>query len=271
MMPNDALIGSLALVVLSMLGISMMWFEDGTARKASMFFAFPVVLVMAFYMLSIPSLSVGNPFTMNIVSNTIYQNTNSTPLAIYATTHSATLAGYLGNSTSLTKVISVGAYNMSAYMLVEPNEYYKFNYTNATFIGQYSPQSQSQSMFFPESGMSQYASGALALFAIGLFMYISLILYAFTNMLPKSKSAKINMLLIFSLALATVAVLVFSAFYQVQLSIPSYQIVSGNSITTINVQATLSTPLATSSFFGPIIMLLSITATLLGLVLPAYW
>ena len=219
----------------------------------------------------LPLASAASPFTMNIVSNTIYQNTNTTPLAIYATTHSATLAGYLGNSTSLTKVISVGAYNMSAYMLVEPNEYYKFNYTNATFIGQYLPQPQSQNTFFPESGLSQYASGALALFAIGFLMYISLILYAFTNMLPKSKSAKINMLLIFSLALATVAVLVFSAFYQVQLSIPPYQIASGNSITTINVQATLSTPLATSPLFGPIITLLSITATLLGLVLPAYY
>ena len=151
MIPNDALIGSLALIALSMLGISMMWFEDSTARKASMFFAFPVVLVMAFYMLSVPSLSVGSPFTMNVVSNTIYQNTNSTPLAIYATTHSAALNGYLGNSTSLTKVIelnggsititgvvySLAGYNMSAYMLVEPNEYYKFNYTNATFIGEY--------------------------------------------------------------------------------------------------------------------------------------
>ena len=137
MMPNDALIGSLALVALSMLGISMMWFEDSTARKASMFFAFPVILVMAFYMLSVPSLSVGSPFTMNVVSNTIYQNTNSTPLAIYATTHAATLTGYLGNSTNLMKVISLGAYNISAYMLVEPNEYYKFNYTNATFIGEY--------------------------------------------------------------------------------------------------------------------------------------
>ena len=151
MMPNDALIGSLALVALSMLGISMMWFEDGTARKASMFFAFPVVLVMAFYMLSVPSLSTGSPFTMNVVSNTIYQNTNSSPLAIYAIAHSATLKGYLGNSTSLMKVIelnggsititgvvySLAGYNMSAYMLVEPNEYYKFNYTNATFIGEY--------------------------------------------------------------------------------------------------------------------------------------
>ena len=221
----------------------------------------------------LPLAGAASPFTMNIASNTLYQNTNSTPLAIYAIAHSATLKGYLGNSTSLMEVISLGAYNMSTYMLVEPQEYYKFNFTNATFIGQYQPlpaQAQ-QSIFFPESGMSQYASGALALFAIGLLMYISLILYAFTNMLPKSKSAKINMLLIFSLALATVAVLVFSAFYQVQLSIPPYQIVSGNSITTINVQATLSTPLATSSFFGPIIMLLAITATLLGLVLPAYY
>ena len=151
MIPDDALIGSLALIALSMLGISMMWFEDSTARKASMFFAFPVVLVMAFYMLSVPSLSVGSPFTMNVVSNTIYQNTNSTPLAIYAITHSATLTGYLGNSTGLTKIIqlnggsvtinsivySLTGYNMSAYMLVEPNEYYKFNYTNATFIGEY--------------------------------------------------------------------------------------------------------------------------------------
>ena len=151
MMPNDALIGSLALVALSMLGISMMWFEDSTARKASMFFALPVVLVMAFYMLSIPSLSVWSPFTMNVVSNTLYQNTNSTPLAIYAIAQSTTLRGYLGNSTSLIKVIdlrggsititgvvySLAGYNMSAYMLVEPQEYYKFNYTNATFIGEY--------------------------------------------------------------------------------------------------------------------------------------
>ena len=128
MIPNDALIGCLALVALSTLGISMMWFEDGTARKASMFFAFPVVLVMAFYMLSVPSLSVGSPFIMNVASNTIYQNTNSTPLAIYAIAHSATLRGYLGNSTSLTKVIdlrggsititgvvySLTGYNMSA-------------------------------------------------------------------------------------------------------------------------------------------------------------
>lgn len=231
----------------------------------------------------LPLASAASPFTMNVVSNTLYQNTNSTPLAIYATTHSATLRGYLGNSTSLIKVIdlrggsititgvvySLAGYNMSAYMLVEPNEYYKFNYTNATFVGQYEP--QASSLFFPELGLSEYASGALILFTLGLLMYISLILYAFTNMLPKSKNPKINMLFIFSLALTTAAVLVFSAFYQVQLSIPQYHVTSGGSITTIGINTLTSTPLATSSFFGPIIMLLSITAILLGLVLPAYY
>jgi hypothetical protein len=141
MMANDALIGALGLVALSMAGISLVWFENGTARKASMFFAFPVILVMSYYMLSIPSLSVGSPFTMNVISNTIYQNTNSTPLSIYTITHSAKLTGYLGNSTSLNEIINLNGgsitINMSAYMLVEPNEYYKFNFTNATFIGEY--------------------------------------------------------------------------------------------------------------------------------------
>ena len=219
----------------------------------------------------LPLASAASPFTMNVVSNTLYQNTNSTPLAIYSVAHSATLNGYLGNSTSLTKVIelSLTGYNMSAYMLVEPNEYYKFNYTNATFVGQYAP--QAPSLFFPELGLSEYASGALILFSLGLLMYISLILYAFTNMLPKSKNPKINMLFIFSLALTTAAVLVFSAFYQVQLSILQYHVTSGGSITTIGINTLTSTPLATSSFFGPIIMLLSITAILLGLVLPAYY
>ena len=230
-----------------------------------------------------------SPFPLTFTTNTVYQNTNSTPLSIYSTTHSAPLSAYLGSSSSnmlevayedgggvtvSAIVYQLAGYNMSTTTLVQPNEYYKFNFTSATFIGQYEVQAAapaSQTILLPEQGQNEYARGALALFAIGMLMYIALILYAFTNMLPKSKDPKINMLFIFLMALATVAVLVFSAFYQVQLSIPSYQAVSGNSITTINVQSTLTTPLATSSLFGPIITLLSITATLLGLVLPAYY
>ena len=116
--------------------------------------------------------SAASPFTMNIVSNTLYQNTNSTPLAIYAIAQSSPLAGYLGNSTSLTKVISVGAYNMSAYMLVEPNEYYKFNYTNATFRGQYLSKSSSSLAIIPQEIVSVSSINLYALlpFAVGLIL-----------------------------------------------------------------------------------------------------
>ena len=123
---------------------------------------------------------------MNVVSNTLYQNTNSTPLAIYAIAHSATLKGYLGNSTSLMKVIdlrggsititgvvySLTGYNMSAYMLVQPNEYYKFNYTNATFIGQYSPKSSSSLAIIPQEVVSVSSINLYALlpFAVGLIL-----------------------------------------------------------------------------------------------------
>ena len=237
----------------------------------------------------LPLVNATAPFTMSLSSNTLYQNTNSSPLGIYVTTHSAPLMGYLGNTTSLIKVIdlrggsvtitgnvySLTGYNMSAYMLVEPDEYYKFNFTNATFVGQYNPpttQSKAaETILLPEYGQNEYAGGALILFAIGLLMYISMILYAFTNMLPKSKNPTINMLFLFSLGLTTVAVLIFSAFYQVQLSIPPYQIISGNSTATIQVHTIRSIPLAKSTLFGPIIMLLSITAALLSLVLPAYY
>ena len=130
--------------------------------------------------------SATSPFTMNIVSNTLYQNTNSTPLEIYAITHSATLTGYLGNSTSLTKVIdlrggsvtissvvySLTGYNMSAYMLIEPNEYYKFNFTNATFIGQYLPKSSSSLAIIPQEVVSVSSINLYALlpFAVGLIL-----------------------------------------------------------------------------------------------------
>ena len=141
MIVNSDLIASLALIALSMIGISLMWFDNPTARKASMFFAFPVILVMAFYILSVPATSVGTPTIMNITSNTIYQNTNSTPLSIYITTQSAPLSGYLSNNnTNLTEIINIystSGYNLSAYMQVAPNQYYKFNFTNATFIGEY--------------------------------------------------------------------------------------------------------------------------------------
>lgn len=95
-----------------------------------------------------------SPFPLTLTTNTIYQNTNSTPLSIYSITHSAPLSAYLGSSSSnmlevayedgggvtvSAVVYSLAGYNMSTYTLVQPNEYYKFNFTSATFIGQYKP------------------------------------------------------------------------------------------------------------------------------------
>lgn len=154
MIVDSQLIESLALVALTSLGISALWFraEDSVARKASMFFAMPALLVMAFYMLSAPGLSFGAPFTMNVISNTTYQNTNSSTLYIYSITHSAPLTAWLGATPSnMSEVIderggsvdvagvlySLAGYNMSAGLVVPPGEYYKFNYTDASFIGEY--------------------------------------------------------------------------------------------------------------------------------------
>ena len=129
--------------------------------------------------------SAASPFTMNIVSNTLYQNTNSTPLSIYSITHSAPLSAYIGSSPSNMLEVAyenggsvtvsaiiypLAGYNMSAYMLVEPNEYYKFNYTNATFIGQYNP---SLSLaIIPQEVVSVSSINIYALlpFAVGLIL-----------------------------------------------------------------------------------------------------
>lgn len=95
-----------------------------------------------------------SPFPLTLTTNTIYQNTNTTPLSIYSITHSAQLRAYLGSSSSNmlevahedggsvtvgTTVVPLAGYNMSAYTLVQPNEYYEFNFTSASFIGQYEP------------------------------------------------------------------------------------------------------------------------------------
>ena len=44
--------------------------------------------------------SATSPFSMSLTTNTLYQNTNTTPLSIYSMTHSAPLTGYLGTAPS---------------------------------------------------------------------------------------------------------------------------------------------------------------------------
>ncbi len=123
----------------------------------------------------------------------------------------------------------------------------------------------------PSEGLPQYAPGALALFAIGFVMFVCLILFAFTNILPQFESAKLNMLTIFVLGLLTAAVLIFSSFYQVQMTQNAYQITSANTVWAVQQTSITTTPLATNSFFGPIIYLLAIASIMLAFVLPGWF
>ena len=98
--------------------------------------------------------AAAGPFPITIATNTLYQNTNTSALQIYSVTHSAPLSGYLGTapanmmqvigetggSVTISSIVySIAGYNMSATMTVEPSEYYKFNFTDATFYGQWLP------------------------------------------------------------------------------------------------------------------------------------
>ena len=120
-------------------------------------------------------------------------------------------------------------------------------------------------------GMQQYAPAALALFAIGFLMFIILLLYVFTDMMPKTKNLKINALFIFIWSLLTVAILIFAAFYQAQITIPSHTITTSNSVETVQAIMMTSQPLATNILIGPLIYILSITSAMMSLLVPGYF
>jgi hypothetical protein len=110
---------------------------------------------LALLLAAVLAVGVGySQFPITIATNTLYRNTNTSALQIYSITHSASLSGYLGaapanmmqvigetgGSVTISSVVySIAGYNMSATMTVEPDEYYKFNFTDATFYGQWLP------------------------------------------------------------------------------------------------------------------------------------
>lgn len=131
--------------------------------------------------------ATSNPFVLNLTTNTVYQNTNaSADLNIYITTHSSSLKGYLGQIGNMQKIIdltggtititsvvyTLAGYNMTAYMLVEPNQYYKFNYTNATFLGEYLNTTSSTSTPSSSSLSLIYAITALGFVMLFVFGYL---------------------------------------------------------------------------------------------------
>ena len=188
-------------------------------------------------------LSATSPFTMNIVSNTLYQNTNSSPLAIYSIAHSAELQGWLGAAPSnMLKVAdqqggsvtisgtaySVAGYNMSDYMLVEPNEYYKFNYTTANFVGQWQ-QPQLQQINSVSNALQAYQS---YIFLIPALISITLFILAFLRFPQGSFQfiilmfvAALLMWIAYSLAILPMQPISRASYSQINITSPS-----GNSI-----------------------------------------
>ena len=226
-----------------------------------------IILIPMLLLLLVPSSLAASPFTMNIVSNTIYQNTNSTPLSIYTITHSAKLTGYRGNSTSLAKVIelnggsititgvvySLAGYNMSAYMLVEPQEYYKFNFTNATFIGQYSqkPSNSIQSTYLVSTKtitVPHYSGIAQALFAAGSLLSIIMLLLVF-------RVLKFNVGIMggiegFAVGMVAALLIIYSLQFVSVAQVSPYTINTFNSTLSVGAQSVSTTPLAAQPVFA---------------------
>ena len=223
-----------------------------------------LALLLSFVFLLLAPSFATSPFAMNIISNTLYQNTNSTQLSIYSTTHSATLTGYLGNSISLTKVIglnggsititgvvySLAGYNMSAYMLVEPKEYYKFNFTNATFIGQYSPSSGIYLLSTKTIEAPQYSGTAQALLAAGLLLSIVMLLLVF-------RVLKLNVGIIggiegFAVGMIAALLIIYSLQFVSVIQVQPYAINAFNSTLSVTAQSASTTPLAAQPIFAVI-------------------
>jgi hypothetical protein len=205
-----------------------------------------------------------SPFPMNIISNTIYQNVNATPLSIYVTTHSATLSGYMGSnqlnmseaikltggSVTVTSVVySLAGYNMSAYLLVEPNEYYKFNFTDANFIGQYAPATgYSYVISIPTISESQYSGTAQILFAAGMILSIALLLLLFRIL--KFNIGIMGGLGGFAVGMVGALLLIFSLQFTSLVQAQPYTMNSINSTLAVQSQSVATTPLATQPIFA---------------------
>ena len=195
-----------------------------------------------------------SPFTLNLSSNTIYQNTNSTPLSIYVIAHSTSLKGYLGNTnTTLTEVINIystSGYNLSAYMQVAPKQYYKFNFTNtthATFIGEYS----SSNIYLVSTKTitaPQYSTTAQALFSIGLLLSLLLLLLVFRVL--KFHVGIIGGIEGFAVGMIAAILIIYSLQFVSVVQAQPHTITAFNSTLSVASQSVSTTPLASQPIFA---------------------
>ena len=227
-----------------------------------------------FLSLLLPMLvAAAGPFPITIATNTLYQNTNTSALQIYSVTHSAPLSGYLGTapanmmqvigetggSVTISSIVySIAGYNMSATMTVEPAEYYKFNFTDATFYGQWLPLGNTSSGSGNTSGTylvnvhsasaSQYSSTAQILFAIGVLLSVFMLLLVFRVL--KLATGIIGGIEGFAVGFIAALFIIYALQFTSVVQIQPYTINAFNSILSVHAQSASTKALASQTIFS---------------------
>ena len=212
-------------------------------------------------------------FNMSPTTNTIYQNTNSIPLTIYADDKSSFLIGWIGSSpASLTKVIYSNftlistislVYNNTETMVVPKNWYYKFNYSKANFKGELVDYNYTQTQVFlsiPPLSAPQYASAAEIAFAVGSFLFILTLLIVFD--IIKLRRSLIGAIAGLSIAFICVISLVFGMIYTDTFTQQAYTITVYNQTMNVASASITTMPLVSNA----IIRLLGESMTFMALI-----
>ena len=116
-----------------------------------------------------------------------------------------------------------------------------------------------------ENGISKYAMAAIALFVIGMSLFVIMLLNTL-SIINLSKESLVGGILNFCIAFGSMLCLIFSGSYTALVNAPSYHITSGTSTTVIGAATAMSIPLSTNPLFGPIITLFGIMAAVIGVI-----
>ena len=156
-----------------------------------------------------------------------------------------------GGSVTISSIVyALSGYNMSAYMLVEPNEYYKFNFTNAIFIGQYVPAQNSSTYLISAQSITipQYSATAQILFAVGIIISVLLLLLVFR--IIKFNVGIIGGLTGFAIGMIGALLIIYALQFTSVIQVPQRTINAFNSILTVNPQTLTTTVLASQKMFA---------------------
>jgi hypothetical protein len=235
-----------------------------------------ISLIILFSLIAIVNAST--IFNINLTSGTIYQNTNTTPLYLYARTLDTTKVFIGATPNTLLEVQNFTApstpHRDSALSVIPQNYYYEVNYTGTThFTVEYiTPQIPILIPAIPH--LATYSEIAIIIFLIALALLVLLLLFTLGQeiiRLPRSSNPRINALAIFLLGMSSMILFLISGFYQQQLTVNVYKATTANVISTITTATLTTEPLATNILFGSLIYLLSLIAFIMGFFLPAFY